>query len=180
MPSLTARWQDVTGQRVEVARITTTFYGIDIDSVVQDTVTGAACRYAISADAGWRFRRFDIHDDGQGRTFCLATDGRGGWYDGDGEAVAGLAAAAEIDFILTPLTNSFPLHRLALAPGQSADIVTAWVSFPGLAVKPDPQRYTCLGPRRYRFESLDSDFSAEIDLDEHGLVTDYPGLFRRL
>jgi len=45
----------------------------------------------------------------------------------------------------------------------------------------DPQRYTCLEPmRRYRYESLDSDFTREIEVDLDGLVVVYPGLFRRI
>jgi hypothetical protein len=52
---------------------------------------------------------------------------------------------------------------------------------PGLAVATDRQRYTCLEPnRRYRYESLDSDFTRDIEVDEDGLVVTYPGLFRRV
>ena len=61
----------------------------------------------------------------------------------------------------------------------SADIVTAWVDFPSLAVKPDPQRYTCISENLYRFESLDSGFTADITFAPDGLVSHYPGLFRR-
>jgi hypothetical protein len=57
----------------------------------------------------------------------------------------------------------------------------AWVGVPELAVYPSRQRYTYV--RRtgddnavVRFESLDSDFSAEITFDAHGLVLDYPGI----
>ena len=44
------------------------------------------------------------------------------------------------------------------------------------------QRYTKLDPagRRYRYESVDSDFTRDIEVDEHALVVTYPGLFRRL
>ncbi len=34
--------------------------------------------------------------------------------------------------------------------------------------------------RRYRHESRDSDFTAEIEVDADGWVTHYPGLFERL
>lgn len=48
-----------------------------------------------------------------------------------------------------------------------------------LAVTPDPQRYTRLAEDRYVYESRDSDFRREITVDTHGLVVDYPGLYRR-
>jgi hypothetical protein len=46
------------------------------------------------------------------------------------------------------------------------------------------QRYTCLARAakgaRYRFESRSHNFMAELPVDAHGLVEDYPGLFRRV
>ena len=45
-------------------------------------------------------------------------------------------------------------------------------------------RYTCLetgsAGRKYKFESLDSGFIADITVDQDGLVEDYPGLFKRV
>ena len=43
------------------------------------------------------------------------------------------------------------------------------------------QRYTCLRQgRRYLYEGLFRGFSAELELDEAGLVLDYPDTFRRV
>jgi uncharacterized protein len=58
--------------------------------------------------------------------------------------------------------------------------VVAWVAAPELTVRPARQAYTRLAKRRYRFESLDSDFSAELVVDADDLVLDYEGLFRRV
>ncbi|MEO9363797.1 MAG: putative glycolipid-binding domain-containing protein [Nitrososphaera sp.] len=55
---------------------------------------------------------------------------------------------------------------------------------PHLAVTADLQRYTCLEPGRlYRYESINNDnssFVRDIEVDEHGLVVTYPGLFKRM
>ena len=52
---------------------------------------------------------------------------------------------------------------------------------PALTLTTDPQRYTCLEARkRYRYESIDSDFTRDIEVDNRALVVTYPGLFRRL
>ena len=64
--------------------------------------------------------------------------------------------------------------------GQSEDILAVYVQLPGLTVTTDRQRYTCLEPNRYRYDSLDSDFTREIEVDGHGLIVTYPGLFRRV
>jgi hypothetical protein len=42
-----------------------------------------------------------------------------------------------------------------------------------------PQRYEPMGPRQVRFVSLDSDFTAELDLDADGFVLHYPELAGR-
>ena len=48
----------------------------------------------------------------------------------------------------------------------------------------DSQHYTCLSEgmtndRLYRYEAADRSFSADLPLDEDGLVLDYPTLFIR-
>jgi len=56
-----------------------------------------------------------------------------------------------------------------------------YVRIPELTVTTERQRYGCLAPRRrYRFESVDSDFGREIEVDGDGLVVTYPDLFRRV
>jgi uncharacterized protein len=87
--------------------------------------------------------------------------------------------AIDVDLAMTPFTNTLPIRRLGLAVGASADIIVVYVTFPDLAVIADPQRYTRLAERTYRFESLDGGFVRNIEVDEHGLVVTYPGLFRR-
>jgi hypothetical protein len=58
---------------------------------------------------------------------------------------------------------------------------------PQMQVEAVQQRYTCLevtaSGGRYRYESLVdgvSRFTAELAVDQDGLVLDYPGLFRRV
>lgn len=97
-----------------------------------------------------------------------------------------LAGALDVDLGLSPLTNTMPVVREGLLDGRgSVEFLMAWISVPGLEVTPAPQRYTALEPdpdgaRRVRFESLDSDFTAELTYDDEGFVVDYPGLARRI
>ena len=52
---------------------------------------------------------------------------------------------------------------------------------PDLTVFPSDQRYTAIDSTLlYRFESIESGFTAELPVDEDGFVLDYPGLFKRL
>ena len=55
----------------------------------------------------------------------------------------------------------------------------AWVAVPGLEVLRSEQRYEPVAPGRVRYVGLDHEFSAELELDEHGFVSRYPGLAER-
>ena len=55
-----------------------------------------------------------------------------------------------------------------------------YVPFDTLEAFPDGQRYTALeDDRLYRYEAIDRSFSADLPVDEDGIVLDYPSLFRR-
>jgi hypothetical protein len=105
-------------------------------------------------------------------------DGR--WSLGPGErGLPELDGAVDADLGFTPATNTLPIRRLGLNVGDAEEIKTAWVRFPELTVEPFPQRYTRLAERRYLYESLTSDFKAELTVDDLGLVDRYEGLWER-
>jgi hypothetical protein len=100
-----------------------------------------------------------------------------------GGDLAAVTGALDCDLGLSPLTNSMPVLRHGLhMHGGPVDFLMAWVAVPQLAVSASPQRYRFArrGPRGpvVRYASLDSDFTAEITFDDHGLVVDYPGIGR--
>jgi hypothetical protein len=154
--------------------------------VIESVVIGGdddprfAARYRIACDARWHVRRAEIAVAGDARIVRLESDGAGTWTDA-GMPLPGFAEAIDIDITATPLTNTLPIRRLRLREGDAAEIVVVYVAVPELTITAAPQRYTCLREaRRYRFESLDTEFVREIDVDEDGLVVSYPGLFHRL
>lgn len=149
--------------------------------LARSVITGPdfTCHYQMTCDAGWLFREMLIHTD-HDRTLRLRRDAEGTWLEGGGTARPDLAGCVDVDFVLTPFTNTLPIRRLALADNQSATINAAWVDFPSLVVKPDRQIYTRIDALHYRFASPANDFEAEITVDENGLVVDYPKLFRMI
>lgn len=103
----------------------------------------------------------------------LEHDGAGGWHDRPE-----LDGCREVDISTTPLTNTLPIRRLQLSIGETHEIRAVYIEVPRLTVSVMPQRYTRLGDRLYRYQS--KNFQADLAVDEHGLVIDYPGLWRRL
>ena len=85
----------------------------------------------------------------------------------------------DVDLAVTPATNTLPVRRLELGIGKSEAIVASWVKFPELTVQPLSQRYTRLTKNTYHYESS-TGFSADIVVDDLGLVTTYPGGWERI
>lgn len=147
-------------------------------TAVEDGVAFAV-QYAIDLEPGWvtrgaRVARF-------GREVHLHADGDGHWHV-DGAVVPSLDGVFDLDLESSAFTNAFPVHRLALAVGESADAPAAWVRFATLAVERLEQRYTRLpddAEGRSRFEYWSPDLSCELVYDEFGLVLDYPGIATR-
>ena len=179
-----ARWQDWSGEGVEHLVLTQNASDVIAESAIITKLDGhpMALRYRIRCDPSWQVRNVELAIIGDARRVELTRDGRGNWFDGEGIAQPQLSGAIDVDISATPFTNTLPIRRLKLARGAAAEILVVYILLPALEVLTDRQRYTSLDADggRYRYESVDSDFTRDIDVDEHGLVVTYPGLFRRL
>ncbi len=133
--------------------------------------------YQIRCDASWATRALEVRRLDGGGGLVLQSDGAGHWRLAGGAALPALDGCTDVDFALTPATNTLPIRRLGLAPYQAAEISAAYVEFPSLRVRAASQRYTRVGDRVYRYES--ATFRADLPVDEFGLVLDYPGVWKR-
>ena len=133
-------------------------------------------RYSVSLDDAWRTRIVGVHvrSAEENRSVALRADGAGAWEAG-GRAVPELEGAVDIDLAWTPATNTIAIRRLDLAVGDTAEVEAAYVPFPERVVEARRQVYTRIAERRYEYRS--GDFSVTLTVDEHGLVTTYPGLW---
>jgi hypothetical protein len=129
------------------------------------------------------------------RHLLLRHDGEGAWeaeVDDEGEVPGGpwdgslpdLAEALDIDIQNSPLTNTMPILRHGFQRQGSGDFVMAFVRTPSLRVEASPQRYehvrTTGAGSVVRYISRDGDFTAELELDDEGVLSFYPRLARRI
>lgn len=135
--------------------------------------------YELVCEPDWTFRVIRIEAAAGERALTIESDGKGEWTV-DGEWRSDLDECIDIDLPVTPFTNTLPIRRLGLAIDDEADVAVAYVEFPDLEVIVDPQRYTHLDDDSYRFDSLDTDFTADLTVDADGVVVQYPELFERL
>jgi hypothetical protein len=193
-------WTKVAGPALEFAEVTLSPDALDavgvaigsqpvpyrLDYALETTAGFVTARLFLTARGeGWR-RTLDLRRSDEGRWTAIGD--ADGWLDlpPPGGDTRGLTGALDCDVQECPLTNTMPVLRHALLERSgSFDFVMAWVAVPSLALDQSPQRYTAIrslpnGQRLIRYESLDSDFSAELIFDADGLVIDYPGLGHRV
>jgi hypothetical protein len=143
-----------------------------------------AVQYEIVADAGWAARRAHVRGRSAAgsREVTLEADGAGRWRV-DGAPAAHLDGCLDVDLEASALTNAFPVHRLALEVGQTAQAPAVYVRALDLAVERLEQRYGRLADddrRRYAYAAPAFAYEGELVYDEHGLVLAYPGLAVRV
>ena len=153
--------------------------------------------YRLEAPDDFVTRELELTATAQGwrRRLLLRHDGSGGWsaeVEDDGEVAGGpwdgelsdLSQARDIDIMNSPLTNTMPILRHGFQRGGSRRFVMAFVTMPSLRVEASPQAYEHVresdGGSVVRYRGLDSDFTADLELDEHGLLEFYPRLARRV
>ena len=138
--------------------------------------------YTVRLDAEWRSRSVEISHPGDGRSLSLQSNGEGLWRDPrTGEHLPQLDGCIDVDIAATPFTNTLPIRRCQWANGQSRTFSMAFISVPDLIASKVQQRYTCIEEKKkFLFETLPPDFQAELTVDTHGIVVDYPGLFQAL
>ncbi len=159
--------------------------GIVADSVVFASRDAEPSRvsYRVEMDLGWNVRRVTLSVANAGvevRSLDLASDGAGHWRDDCGNPLPEFDECLDIDISATPFTNTLPIRRLALLPGQVEVIRVLYIHVPTLESSVWEQRYSGLEPGLVRYESIGSDFQRDLRVDDDGLVMDYPGLFRRV
>jgi uncharacterized protein len=98
---------------------------------------------------------------------------------GDRTVEVELGDADFFDLGYSPLFNSLPIlaHDLHLGGGVR-DFTMAWIEVPSLAVRLSQQRYEPLDVGRVRYR--EGSFAADIEFDDEGFVTYYPGLAERI
>ena len=157
--------------------------GFEYDSVIAMRFDGKPLRieYRILLNRDWHTQAVDVkawQGSHEAKVHLRVDDEKRWWRDA--EELVACRGCIDVDVSLTPATNTLPLRRLRLKDGERGEIVTAWIRFPSLEVRPFPQRYTRMTADEYLFESLEDDFKATLKLDDLQLVTDYVGSWRAI
>lgn len=156
--------------------------GVEINSVIVGSYQNIIYRveYEIKATQLWEtkfVRIFGQYKNRQHR-FRFESDGKGNWII-NGKAEKKFAGCIDIDLPLTPFTNTLPINRLKMAPNQEQLIKVIYCDLFNDEFSLVNQKYTRLSDSFYRYQNVPNDFEADIQVDAHGFVIDYPELFVR-
>jgi uncharacterized protein len=167
----TVVWE-LPGEGAEVCTLEDTQPGFRLAGTAILAADGAPflIEYAVGTDAQWRTRSVDVTCNEI--TIELSADGEGSW------SVPGFDGCIDVDLGFTPATNTLPVRRRGLGVGRAVNLEVAWLRFPELELERMTQRYERLADDRYRYSS--PGFTAELKVDENGLVLEYEGLWRAI
>lgn len=141
----------------------------------------AEVRYVVTCDSGWHTRNcvVSMRARESREMVRLSVDRQGSWFY-DGKRRPDLDGVVDLDLAFSPSSNTLPLQRMDLSPGQQMRIPVAWLRFPELDLVRSEQVYERVSERNYRFGSADGEFSALIETDRQGMVVRYGDLWRTL
>jgi len=179
-----ASWQSANNNiATENCRIHKTDDGFIIESVVNGILndTPTYCAYKIRTNQNWETQEFTVYTwiGWEEKTVYMKKDASGNW-ENEGRDTTEFKDCIDIDISTTPFTNTLPIRRLQLEIGASKVISVVYINAAKQTVEPCRQIYTRLSPNTYRYQDAHNNFSAELTVDDEGLVIDYPKLWRRL
>jgi hypothetical protein len=134
--------------------------------------------YRIGCDSEWRTRSVEVAGWLGGKTILVAAkvSRSGSWKVGATDA-ARIAGCVDADLNFSPSTNLLPIRRLNLTVGEERSVRAAWLRFPRFRFEPLEQSYRRLSRNRYRYRSAGGRFETDLEVDENGFVTRYPGFW---
>lgn len=159
---------------------------------------GYTARWSLHTASQWVTRQLIIHVEGNGwaRSLRLDRSEDGYWRDEVEQSglppqdlaapglVPGtdLSSALDCDLGLCPLTNTMPIRRLGLLESDvpRTSLVMAWIDMPSLQVIASDQYYGSIGPASVSYASGTRGVNVELEVDEQGVVIDYPQLAHRI
>jgi uncharacterized protein len=137
--------------------------------------------YTIQTSSTWRTLLLEAHCVGPAgeRTLVLEQVDDGRWVVNH-TAAPQLDGCADVDLESSVVTNTLPVHRLALAEGVSHQVPAAFVRAEDLTVHRLEQTYELITITSeglaVAYSSPTFDFACTLRYDAAGLVLDYPEL----
>jgi uncharacterized protein len=154
------------------------FWQLSGTAVFAERQQASRLEYLVVCDPAWRTRHGRVAGwVGSRRVRVELTAGTGGRWYLNGTECPQVAGCVDLDLAFSPATNALAIRRLALEPGQAAEVRAAWLTFPDFNLEPLVQLYRRTGPTTYRYEAFGGSFVTDLAVNAAGLVIRYPDLW---
>jgi len=175
-------WTGREYHSLENCLVNSTHNGFEINSTIIGKYEGKIYKveYHIQTNRHWEtvFLELKSQHSNQRERLTLKGDAKGNWTS-TGRRADQFKGCIDVDIPLTPFTNTLPINRLRLSPNEERQISVIYLDLLEQQVKPVYQKYTRLSELEFQYENVPNDFEAKIEVDELGLVVNYPALFVR-
>ena len=164
------RWTHWDGDHLDTASVRWENEGFTITG--NDTCERV--EWVLRLSPTWQVRQFILFRDMEEPDLWLATDGGGRWGEMNGAHRTELDGCYDVMLDCSPFTLTLPVRRLPLQVGHAAEVPVVHVDTDTLEARAETHVYGRLDTGRWRVDDL------EFEVDEHGVVTDLTGRFRRV
>ena len=172
-------WRRLDRPGHELARVAPVGEGWILSGTAVFLHDGAPCRldYDVGCNERWETVSGKVSGRvGENEISIDVAVGPGGVWLSNGVEVPAVRGAVDLDLNFSPSTNLLPIRRLNLEIGREAAVRAAWLRFPTFVFEPLEQTYRRIDASTYRYASAGGRFTADLTVNEAGLVTVYPGL----
>lgn len=138
----------------------------------------AAVAYQVEVDARWETKRGIISSFVGGKTVQHEIQRDSTGWRLNGLRVEGLQRLVDLDYGFTPATNVLQLSRVALKPGQRAEVPVVWFDLDSASLTELPQSYERRTEASYWYEAPTVPYQGLLEIAPSGFVQSYPELWR--
>lgn len=171
-------WRGQAWSSAEHCEVAASEAGIEARGSIAGTTedgTEFEIKYSLELSPDWDIQHVVVRDmKNEGNELDLQRE-NDQWFDVDGMHLEKFDNVAFVDISLTPFTNTLPIKRLQFEGDQPQRIDVLYIDLPKFELRRVSQFYSKIGKNTYRFQQ--DDFSADLVVDEDGLVVVYPELF---
>jgi hypothetical protein len=153
---------------------------ITVNGLIAGTAEGKniCFKYEIILSSNWEFVFVRISDNNN-TIFKLTKDESNRWIQ-NSEEIPEWDSYEYIDINLTPFTNSLPINHLDIDINTAKNIKVLYINLLTMEINPSTQCYTKLDDATYRYLNVDSGFERILQVDQKGIVINYPRIWRRI
>jgi uncharacterized protein len=173
-------WKRIDHEGLELCQFLVSRKEITLGGLVILNYEGRIFRieYDVTCAPDWQTRsaRIQSTEGNKVRRSEIEVDARKRWTV-NGKPVVTVDGCVDIDLGFSPSTNLLPIRRLHLVKGVPVRTTAAWVEFPSFKLKPLKQVYKRSNTYTIHYESADGEFQRDLEVDSHGIVRKYPGIW---